>query len=584
MMRRDGKSVFVGFPGRLMSTARSAVSMGPEYAREIVNMYAAADGAGTKRNGVAKVGGALPGGAGALGVFSYLKAGVGLQLLAVADDGCVYLQDGAGWQQVWSGLNPLGVPRGAVFAGRLVLVNGFDPMLAWDGDAWQVVEEKITDLADGLTYVGATQFRIDSLAELYPVGSEVRATVGGVNVVANVSAVSVAGMTVTVTLDAAVLGANLSAVAFTRRPPVMAYVYAAHDRLWGFGKGPLRGSVVDSDVDRARVFYTDGVNDVTRWHDSEGVVGSINLADKSQGGDSLMAMAVKDGVTVFLLRNSVQLWSGSTPGAEGDFGWQKTIPAGTVHGGLVVELPNDVAFLSRNGVRTLSRALQTEQLDVSDVGGEIDPTLAEQLKLLLADDEAYRKAGSVVCEAQNWFGVKLFDKLLVFQVGGANRGWVVFDGVMAAAQAFHAAPDGRVYLAVGGQLYVYDEARWDDDGTPLMTRWWTPWLRLAGNGKRWANRYMEVVTAHGVPMALTLRRYRNLDDGDGWVMALEGGASADYWDDAVWDVGLFDNANPPPAVVRDHFVCDEMALALESHTTEGPLTVLGVKVHGVPEK
>lgn len=582
-MKRDGQSVFVAFPSKLMSSVRSPASMGPEYAREVLNMYAAADGAGTKRNGVVALGGALTGKK-VVGLMSYLKAGEGLQLLAATSDGGIYLRDGALWQQVWQGLHPLGVPRTVCFAGKLVLVNGMDDMLAWDGENWQVVEEKVVDVAGGLAYVSANQFQIASNAELYPVGSEVEARVAGNLVRSDVSNVGSSGGIVTVTLADAVLGPGLDQVAYTARPPVMACVYAAHDRLWGFGKGPLIGNVLNSDVDRARVYHSHGVNDETAWHDSEGLVPSINLADKSMSADGLMAMAVKDGVTIFFLRNSTQVWSGSTPGAEGDFAWQKTMPVGTVHGGLVVELPNDVAFVTRNGVRTLSRALQTEQLDVSDVGSEVDATVAAQLRLLLADDVRYRMAGGVVCEAQNWFGAKLYDKFLVFQIGSAGRGWAVFDGVFGRATAVHAAPDGTLFVAEGEQVFRYDEGVWADDGVPVMTRWWTPWLRLAKNNKRWANRYVEVVAGDASVMDVTVRRYRNLNDGDGWVLELPVGMRADYWDDAGWDEAFFDNASPAPAVGRDHFVADEVSFAVESHSTQGPLTLLGLKVFGVAER
>lgn len=583
-MKRDGQSVFVAFPSRLMSTARSPASMGAEYGRDVLNMYATADGAGSKRNGVVPVGGVISG-VEIVGVFSHMKSGVGLQLLAVGNDGAIYLRDGESWQQVWSGLNPAGVPRAVVFAGKLVLVNGLDPMLAWDGDTWQVVEEKVVDVAGGLAYVSANQFQIASLAEFYPVGSEVEARIGGGTLVqSEVAAVSVSGSVVTVTLADAVLGPGLDQVAYTARPPVMAYVYAAHDRLWGFGKGPLTGSELSADVDRARVYHTHGVNDETAWRDSEGIVPGINLADKSSGSDMLMAMAVKDGLTIFLLRNSTQVWTGSTPGAEGDFAWQKTIPLGTVHGSLVVELPNDVAFVTQNGVRTFSRTLQTEQLDVSDVGSEVDPTVAEQLRLLVADDACYRRVNSVVCAAQNWFGARLYDHFLMFQVGAAGKGWAVFDGAFGMAGAFHAAPDGRLYLAVGGQVFRYDETVWDDDGEAIATRWWTPWLRLAKNGKRWANRYVEVVAAPGAVMDVVVRRYRNLDDGDGWAMTVPVGNAPDYWDSADWDASYFDNATPSPSIVRDRFVSDEMAFAVESANEEGPLTLFGVKVFGVAEK
>ncbi|MFZ2587895.1 MAG: hypothetical protein WAZ18_07260 [Alphaproteobacteria bacterium] len=582
-MRRDGQSVFVEFPKQLMSTARSSVSMGLEFGREIVNMYATADGAGSKRNGVVKVGEQLPLGQVVCGLFSFMKVGVGVQVIAVGSLGKVYRLNGTAWVEIGDGLNPLGVVRGVEFAGRLVLVNGYDPMKVWDGSTLADVSEVIPDVGGSLTYVNPTTFTILSDAAFYSVGTVVKATLATGVVTGTVASSSQSGAVTSVVLGSGVLNATLSAVAYTAKPPILAGIAVAHDRVWGFGKGPL-GSGLSTDVDRTRVYYTHGVNNPYAWRDAEGVVPSINLADKSAGADEVMAMAVVDGMTVFLLRNSVQVWTGSTPGADGDFGWQKTMPVGCVHGGLMVALPNDLAFVTRTGVRTLSRSLQTEQVHVSDVGSEIDPTLAAAVRVLEADPAAYKAVGVVRCEAQNWFGVCLGDKTVVFQVGNSGRGWVVFDGAFAGTTARCAASDGSVYLAKGGQVYRYDTSVYADDGEPIVTRWWTPWMRLGKPGKWWANRYVEVVSARGVPMGLRVRRYRNLDDGDGWVADITAQTEPDYWDRTDWDAGLFDNVNPAPDVVRDRFVADEMALALESANTLGPLTVLGMKIYGVSER
>ena len=60
------------------------------------------------------------------------------------------------------------------------------------------------------------------------------------------------GAVVTVTLGSAVLTNTLNEIAFTVKPPKVAHLIAVHDRLWGFGKGPLN-PVMSGDVDRLRV-------------------------------------------------------------------------------------------------------------------------------------------------------------------------------------------------------------------------------------------------------------------------------------------------------------------------------------------
>lgn len=583
-MKRDMQTVMVPFPKGLMSTARAPSVMPATYGREILNMLAVADGAGKKRNGVVSDGGEIAG-AVIVALATFVKVGVGTQLLAVTAAGKIYLQNGSGWDEVWTGLNTAGVPRIIPFGGRLVLCNGYDNLLVWDGTAWREIAEFVTDLATGLTYVSATQFSIESDAVLYPVGSKVRARLGvGTYVEATVSAVGTVGSVVTVTLASSMLTGALDQVAYTAKPPKLAYLYAAHDRLWGFGKGPLSAGALSADVDRTRVFYSFGMNNPDTWHDADGVVPSFNLADKSPQQDELVAMAVKDGMTVFFLKNAVQVWTGSEPGVGGDFSWGKTIPVGAIHAELVAELPNDVLFFTRDGVRTLGRVLQTEQLDVSDVGGELDPTVNALVAELVADDAKYRAVRQGRYGAQGWYAFTLAGKTLVFQVTNFGYGWSTFDGAFAEATAYSAGPDGKLYIGKGAQVYRYDEGVWADDGEAIVMRWWTPWLRNGKDGRRWANRYVELLTTQGVALPVALRRMRNMDEANAQTYDMTAQVAAHFWDVADWDSSEWDNGSPRPSLIRDHHVSDEASYAVESSSTLGPLTVFGLKLYGIAER
>lgn len=580
-MRRDLATMVVPFPKGLMSSARSALSMPVTLGREVRNILMSADGAGSKRNGVVAVGSEIAGET-VTALMSYQHTS-GMQLLAATDAGKVYLKNGMSWDEVLAGRNGQGVVRSVTFGGKLLMCNGVDDVMAWDGVSWTAVSKFVTDAASGLTFVGATQFSILSNAGLYPVGSTVRATLGSGKVTATVSAVVTAGNVVTVTLGSSVLNNTLSAVEFTVKPPKVAGLVAVHDRLWGFGKGPLVPTL-SGDVDRLRVYYTHGVNDYTAWPDpATGNIPSINLADKAGVADELLAMSVKDGMTVFVGRNHLQLWTGSSPGVSGDFAWIKTIPLGVVHGSAILELPNDLLFVTRQGARTLSRTLQTEQLDVSDIGSELDPTLTARIGFVMASEVLYRRITVMRQDGQGWFGLVMDDSTLVWQIGAFGHGWVIFDGVFAGLTAAHAAPDGELYLAKGGRIYRYDPASWSDDGEPVTVRWWMPWVNPAGK-KRWANKYVEVLVKRAVDVAFILRRYKDYDDANPQVFALTTPAEPTYWDGTDWDEGLWDSGDNPLPIVRDHVVADSTSFAIESTTANGPFTVFGLKLYGVAER
>jgi hypothetical protein len=336
-------------------------------------------------------------------------------------------------------------------------------------------------------------------------------------------------------------------------------------------------------ADRHRVFYTHGVNDGMAWYDPDGVVPSIGLADKSSGQDELVAMAVRDGVTLFLGKRTTQMWTGSNPDVEGDFGWQRTLPVGVPHAALVVELPNDVLFVNANGARTLSRALQTEQLEVSDIGSEIDPTLQALMQKVLADPAKLRAVRHARCDAQGFWLIRLADAAVVFQVTGTGVGWVMFEGIPLLAQTLANLPDGRMVCAVAGQMQVYDPARYDDDGAPVRTCWRTPWMAYSPN-KRWANQYVEVLTGVGAKITLSLKRTKDVDDGTPVALQVTARATPDRWNEAAWNNGLWDTLTPPPAEARDACVADVLSYAVESQDVRGPLEIFGLKLYGKGER
>ncbi|MBI1362709.1 MAG: hypothetical protein GC134_01890 [Proteobacteria bacterium] len=584
-MKRNLSVITVPFPPRMMSTSRNPTAMPVEYARDVLNMFTLTSGAGSKRNGVQKVGNAIGGDETILRLMHFVPASGALQLLAVTDAGSIYLYDDGDWTSVYTGLSTSGHVRWTHFGNHLALCNGIDTPLKWDGTSFSKISQWIQDDGIDLTYVDGDTLTFTGDETLYPAGTEVKLRLGsGTYVETTVLSVSASSGTVTLNLSDAVATAALDELHYKAYPPAFAFIMAAHNRLWGLGTGALQANGFSANADRNRVYYTDGLNDPDAWRNDDGFLQHINLNDKTPTSDELIAMAIKDGLTVFFFRNFAQVWAGTDPTATGDFTWQKTISVGTVHGDLVVNLPNDIGFFTRYGARTISRALQTEQLDVSDLGSDVDPTIAGAIQEITATDNAYRDAHTFYEDRQGWFGFKLGNVVVVYQVASAASGWARFDGLFADATAFMNTPDGKLYLASGGQLYVYDHDTYDDDGEAIQTRWWTPWLNFSSDFKRWANKYVELVTEQGAPVNITLRRYKSYNSSSSVSQELTATTAADYWDDGDWDDALWDNGYPKPAVVRDGYVADVLAYAVESSTTTGPMTIFGFKLYGKQER
>jgi hypothetical protein len=583
-MKRSLAVVTVPFPPRMMSTSRNPTAMSAEYARDVLNMFTLSSGAGCKRNGLRPVGEALPDSQTMTRLMPFVDLAGDVQLLAATDEGNIYQLTDAVWTLVHSGLNPAGHVRWTHFANHLILCNGVDTPLKWDGSTFTPLSEWVPEQGANLTFVNANSLSVESAATVYPAGTRLRLKLGSVEVETTVASASQTGATTTLTLADSVATDALDGLFYEAFPPAFSFMVAAHDRLWGIGTGALSAKNLGAGTDRMRVYYTHQLNNPDGWRSPEGFLRYINLADKTPTGDTLIGMGVKDGLTVFFGRNHTQLWSGTDPSLQGDFSWQKTLPVGTIHADLITDLPNDIGFFTRYGARTLSRVLQTEQLDVSDLGSDVDPTIAQAVFLLTQNDTDYRNAHTFANDRQGWFGFKLGSTVLVYQVASAAAGWSRFDGLFADATAFANTPDGELYLGVGGQLYRYDTSVYDDDGVPITTRWWTPWLNFSGNFKRWANKYVELVTEQGAPVAMTLRRYKSYNSSSSVSHSVTATTPADYWNTSDWDTALWDNGYPKPASVRDGFVADVLSYAVESQSTEGPLTIFGFKLYGRQER
>ena len=583
-MKRNLSHISLMFPKFLMSSSQTPIQMSLDYAREIRNMYAQQGGAGFKRNGVRKIGNALEG-TEIVSLMHYVPPSGDIQILAVSDSGCIYLKDDDNWVEKFSGLNSAGKVRWVHYAGKLIICNGLDPVMSWDGDTVSIIHEYVQENGDNLTFVNSTTFTVESGAVFYTVGKELKVTLEeGVTVNGTVSSVSQLGSVTTVTVDEPILTANLSLVEFKEYPPKFNNLYAAHDRLWGMGTGSLKAETFSNSADRTFVFYTDGLGDENKWRDETGSLQYINIADKMPVSDELLAMAVKDGLTVFFGRHYTQVWSGYDPTESGDMTWNKTIPLGIVHGDLIAEMPNDITFFSRYGVRTLTRVLQTEQLDIADLGSEVDAYVTKAVSELMADDTSYKKALSFMHMNQGWFAFKPSQETLVFQLSGSATGWTIFDGIFKDISAALNTPDGKLYMAMNGQLYLYDENIYDDDCADITTKWWTPWIKPNSNGKNWANKYAEVITEQGEPVQLLVKRYKNYNNSSFVNTTVTAHKAEDYWDQATWDGAFWDYGSSKPELARDHYIADVVAYAVESSSSLGPLTIYGLKLFGIYER
>lgn len=182
-MTRKGlyKQQTIPFPNKLMNTAESPSTLGLSYARNITNMIPADNktNTGQKRYGLVQLGTAI--GSGVIWeLMEYVKDDGTIQILAYTNDGKIHLTEdfGATWTEERSGLNTSGTIRYDYLQRKLIIVNGFDDNLVWDGSSFsdmsQTVQENLTK--EWVSQNSLTVSSPDDISSRYASGSTITLT------------------------------------------------------------------------------------------------------------------------------------------------------------------------------------------------------------------------------------------------------------------------------------------------------------------------------------------------------------------------------------------------------------------------
>lgn len=593
------------FPRRLMNTAVSATLLSSsDFARHIENLLpnGLKAGSGAKRYGVVKKGAAIAG-ATILEILEFRTAAGEIRILAYCSDGTIrWLNEVTMvWATLRSGLLPNGNPRWTAFNEKLVIVDGINPVMAYDGNAIDDVGEYVTDFdststtgfATAATQVDNNTLTVAVLAgrDDYKVGRSIRVTFQTAGaIIATISAVSGTG-TKTIDVTGTPFPATvqtITRVEYFDKPPAFSDIYTEHQRLWALSAGETKAKSFRATQNAMRVYYTDATNNENSWfNQTVHEVGYVNLLNRSRRFDELVRISSINGAMVFFGRISTFIYAGDDPTTLGEFIWQKTLPVGCVNGNLVQKYPADVLFFTRYGARSLQNIFQTEGLEVvADLGSSIDPTVTAFVDNMMTSDALYRAARSYFYERDGFYGFQFGSEYsLTYAISEESKGWVYFSGAFTRASAYLGTSDGRLLMAIGGQLFSYANGTdtggiaYSDDNASILVKWWTPWLRLKHG--RWSNVGYEVLMEEVADTTIDIYRTRD-DRDDSIIMAAEGILLTEpsaYWDEAYWDEAYWDSSSRR-INVRDKFLADSFGLMIVNESTIGPLSFLGVKPIG----
>jgi hypothetical protein len=195
---------------QLMNTATAPQALNASFAQNITNMLPTKGGTLAIRHGTLALG-SPTGDGNIIEIMPFVKPDGISQVLVYTDTGAVKLfNEGLGtYTNVITGLNTSGVPfyTEHLEGGKpyLIIVNGYNPNMVWDGTTLTTMSEYVTDLATSETWVSATQLSLNTGTlgvTNYPVGRSVKVTFS-TSAHLNVSSLTRVGTTATLTASVA---------------------------------------------------------------------------------------------------------------------------------------------------------------------------------------------------------------------------------------------------------------------------------------------------------------------------------------------------------------------------------------------
>ena len=524
------------------------------------------------------------------------------------------------------------VPRSVTFLNKLLICNGVDKVLVWDGDT-------LSEMVDFVKEEAAEEFvRVDdrtfsfrlkrdraSLFNIrkYEHQNQIHLSIQGSIFLTTVRTITVAEDRVIITTnDILPAFANPIVLFYRDWPPAFSFLLVAHNRLWALGTGAVGLNYRDPDQ-ALRVYFSYHSNTLTGWFNPETkTVPSINLNEGHGSPDNLEAIAFVSDRIVFMGRHKTQVWTGSEPlGGAVDptkplLHFSSLLPVGIVHGNLVVEMANDLYFVSQNGILSFSTLNIARQFAATS-SDRMDPLARQFVRSTTDSNQAYRACRSFQYPSGGFCGFKIgFNKVLVSLYATNLYAWTLFSGDFERAQTFLSDLDNALYLTIDNQLYQYADGidssgadsspvYGDNNGKDLISFVWTPPV-IHFQGKRFANKRYEMICESS--SSFVLQQENNLSlmiRGDTpKTFQIQGEIELPFKGDSLGeapfvspdDVG--DNPNDPSAQAlgfrldesyaflkgRLKFLSSRFTLTVTGSTMSGPLVFKKIRLFGIVER
>lgn len=376
-------------------------------------------------------------------------------------------------QKIYEGLRVDCIPRAVPFVQKLILCNGLDPLLEWNGDQISVIFEWVKEKASNIAKHGDHTLRFT--CNLNP-----HKYLTATSVFFNAHEFQIANKTVadnSVTLTLTEPVGHLPVQIFYKAfPPRCNFLYVAQDRLWGLGQGAA-GIEFRSPEEAMAVYRTDRPNLTNSWVEEETQAYKyLDLSNKHGVVDNLEAIAQAGSRLVFAGREKTQVYSGLVAGNT--FGWESTVSSGTIHGDLVFELANDIFFINAGGLHSFSTLNIGNQFAATTITA-INALLKDQVINALQSNVTYRSSFVFIYNLGAFLGIRIGGGLLNHALFSTQPYFFsIFSGDFEASHIF---PLGnKLFLVKERSFLVYGDGRdgsdkvFSDRDKPIVGAWHQP--------------------------------------------------------------------------------------------------------------
>lgn len=386
-----------------------------------------------------------------------------------------------GYEIITDQVDPLVIVSYVNFQGKLLIANGVDPVKVYDGN--QLVGLKapvpipnvtpITRNGANLTFSIPQSYLATLQADLkigdrptifWEAGGSIDFIVQ--NIVYNAPANNQVAVTITTNFQP---GANIRKIIYQKLCPSFSYLAVVHKRLWAVAEGRTYKDKFRPPLLAMRAYYAAKTESIYDWFNPQtNQIDFINLASNSSVPDNLEAITMFEGRTLFFGRETTQVFIGEDPTTNDDgqnitlpdFKWEQTLPVGVIQQTLFVEVPNNLIFLSKYGIVSLTSVSEYLQrkLQVSyQFSTPIDHYINSQLSFIETDRD-FRSMRAFLYPYGRFLGFRIKYSCFVYQLN-AEGAWVVFSENFAESSSLlYDSTTQNLYLGMPqGDLLVYSD-------------------------------------------------------------------------------------------------------------------------------